>query len=200
MKSPGITVRPLRQITGGSEFNEVFYDNVKVPLENLVGEVNKGWQVSIATLMYERASGGTRHPVQKSVEDLIELSRHVQFEGVSASKHPYVRQKLAQFATEAECLRLIRYRGLTNLLKKRIPGPETSYGKLFATDLNLRVQMFADEMLGPFHQLRSGSPNAVEGGRWLGRFLTARGMTIAAGSNEIQHNIIGERVLKLPKG
>jgi alkylation response protein AidB-like acyl-CoA dehydrogenase len=200
MKSPGITVRPLRQITGGSEFNEVFYDNVKVPLQNLVGEVNKGWQVSIATLMYERASGGTRHPVQKSVEDLIELSRHVQFEGVTASKHPYVRQKLAQFAAEAECLRLIRYRGLTNQLKKRIPGPETSYGKLFATDLNLRVQMFADEMLGPFHQLRSGSRNAVEGGRWLGRFLTARGMTIAAGSNEIQHNIIGERVLKLPKG
>jgi alkylation response protein AidB-like acyl-CoA dehydrogenase len=200
MKSPGLTVRPLRQITGGSEFNEVFYDNVKVPLENLVGEVNKGWQVSIATLMYERASGGTRHPVQKSVEDLIALSRHVQFEGIAAAKHPYVRQKLAQFAAEAECLRLIRYRGLTNQLKKRIPGPETSYGKLFATDLNLRVQMFADEMLGPFHQLRSGSEAAVEGGRWLGRFLTARGMTIAAGSNEIQHNIIGERVLKLPKG
>jgi len=200
MKSPGVTVRPLRQITGGSEFNEVFYDNVKVPLENLVGEVNKGWQVSIATLMYERASGGTRHPVQKSVEDLIQLARRVQFEGAVASKHPYVRQKLAQFAAEAECLRLIRYRGLTNQLKKRIPGPETSYGKLFATDLNLRVQMFADEMLGPFHQIRSGSPDAVEGGRWLGRFLTARGMTIAAGSNEIQHNIIGERVLKLPKG
>jgi alkylation response protein AidB-like acyl-CoA dehydrogenase len=200
MKSPGITVRPLRQITGGSEFNEVFYDNVKVPLNNLVGELNKGWQVSIATLMYERASGGTRHPVQKAVEDLIELSRHIQFEGITASKHPYVRQKLAQFAAEAECLRLIRYRGLTNQLKKRIPGPETSYGKLFATDLNLRVQMFADEMLGPFHQLRAGSRNAVEGGRWLGRFLTARGMTIAAGSNEIQHNIIGERVLKLPKG
>ncbi len=103
MQSPGVTVRPLRQMTGGSEFNEVFYDNVKVPLKNLVGEVNKGWQVSIATLMYERASGGTRHPVQKSVEDLIELSRHVQFEGVTAYQHPYVRQKLAQFAIEAEC-------------------------------------------------------------------------------------------------
>ncbi len=200
MKSPGITVRPLRQMNGGSEFNEVFYDNVRVPLKNLVGEINKGWQVSIATLMYERASGGTRHPVQKAVEDLLELSRHVQFEGVTAAKHPYVRQKLAQFAIEADCLRLIRYRGLTAQIKKRIPGPETSYGKLHATELNLRVQMFADELLGPFHQLRSNSPGAVEGGRWLGRFLTARGMTIAAGSSEIQHNIIGERVLKLPKG
>jgi alkylation response protein AidB-like acyl-CoA dehydrogenase len=200
MKSPGITVRPLRQITGGAEFNEVFYDNVRVPLKNLVGEVNKGWQVSIATLMYERASGGTRHPVQKAVEDLLQLSKHVEFEGVTASKHPYVRQKLAQFAIEADCLKLIRYRGLTNQIKKRIPGPETSYGKLHATELNLRVQMFADELLGPFHQLRSNSLGAVEGGRWLGRFLTARGMTIAAGSSEIQHNIIGERVLKLPKG
>ena len=200
MKSPGITVRPLRQMNGGSEFNEVFYDNLRVPLKNLVGEINKGWQVLIATLMYERASGGTRHPVQKAVEDLLELSRHVQFEGVTAAKHPYVRQKLAQFAIEADCLRLIRYRGLTAQIKKRIPGPETSYGKLHATELNLRVQMFADELLGPFHQLRSNSPGAVEGGRWLGRFLTARGMTIAAGSSEIQHNIIGERVLKLPKG
>ncbi len=200
MKSPGITVRPLRQMTGGSEFNEVFYDNVRVPLKNLVGEVNQGWQVSIATLMYERASGGTRHPVQKAVEDLLQLSKHVEFEGVTASKHPYVRQRLAQFAIEADCIRLIRYRGLTNQLKKRIPGPETSYGKLHATELNLRVQMFADELLGPFHQLRANSLGAVEGGRWLGRFLTARGMTIAAGSSEIQHNIIGERVLKLPKG
>jgi alkylation response protein AidB-like acyl-CoA dehydrogenase len=200
MKSPGITVRPLRQITGGAEFNEVFYDNVRVPLKNLVGEVNKGWQVSIATLMYERASGGTRHPVQKAVEDLLQLSKHVEFEGVTASKHPYVRQKLAQFAIEADCLKLIRYRGLTNQIKKRIPGPETSYGKLHATELNLRVQMFADELLGPFHQLRSNSLAAVESGRWLGRLLTARGMTIAAGSSEIQHNIIGERVLKLPKG
>ena len=73
MKSPGITVRPLRQMNGGSEFNEVFYDNVRVPLKNLVGEINKGWQVSIATLMYERASGGTRHPVQKAVEDLLQF-------------------------------------------------------------------------------------------------------------------------------
>ena len=75
MKSPGITVRPLRQITGESGFNEVFYDNVRVPKENLVGEVNKGWQVSIATLMYERVSGGTRHPVERTVDELIELAK-----------------------------------------------------------------------------------------------------------------------------
>lgn len=200
MHTPGITVRPLVQITGDSDFNEVFYDNVRVPRKNLVGELNQGWQVSIATLMYERVSGGTRHPVERTINELINVSHAVEFEGVSAAKHPYVRQKLAQFASEALCLRLSRYRSLTAQLNGKIPGPESSFGKLHATELNLRVAMFADELLGPFAQLERGSLGAVENGRWLYRALRARGLTIAAGSSEIQHNIIGERVLKLPKG
>jgi alkylation response protein AidB-like acyl-CoA dehydrogenase len=200
MKSPGITIRPLVQITGEAGFNEVFYDNVRVPKENLVGEVNQGWQVSIATLMYERVSGGTRHPVQRTITELLELSKHIEFEGVPANQHPYVRQKLAQFGVEAECLRLSRYRSLTSQLKGKIPGPESSFGKLFATELNLRVALFADELLGPYGTLDKGSIGAIEGGRWAARTLAARGLTIAAGSSEIQHNIIGERVLKLPKG
>ena len=81
-----------------------------------------------------------------------------------------------------------------------MPGAETSFGKLFATELNLRVAMFADELLGPYATLMKESIGAVEGGRWTMRTLAARGLTIAAGSSEIQHNIIGERVLKLPKG
>ena len=200
MKSPGITVRPLMQITGDAGFNEVFYDNVRVPKENLVGEINAGWQVSIATLMYERVSGGTRHPVEKTISELLELAKHVEFESVAAHQHPYVRQKLAQLAIEARCLRLSRYRSLTSQLKGKLPGPESSFGKLFATELNLRVAMFADELLGPYAMLDKGSPGAVESGRWSQRILAARGLTIAAGSSEIQHNIIGERVLKLPKG
>jgi alkylation response protein AidB-like acyl-CoA dehydrogenase len=200
MKSPGITIRPLVQITGEAGFNEVFYDNVRVPKENLVGEINQGWQVSIATLMYERVSGGTRHPVQRTITELLELSKTIQFAGVAANKHPYIRQKLAQFAVEAECLRLSRYRSLTAQLKGKIPGPESSFGKLFATELNLRVAIFADELLGAYGTIDKGSIGAIEGGRWMARALAARGLTIAAGSSEIQHNIIGERVLKLPKG
>jgi alkylation response protein AidB-like acyl-CoA dehydrogenase len=200
MKSPGITVRPLVQITGDAGFNEVFYDNVRVPKENLVGEINQGWQVSIATLMYERVSGGTRHPVERTINELLEPAKQSQFEGMAAHKHPYVRQKLAQFAVEARCLRLSRYRSLTSQLKGKIPGPESSFGKLFATELNLRVAMFADELLGSYATLEKGSIGAIEGGRWSQRTLSARGLTIAAGSSEIQHNIIGERVLKLPKG
>jgi alkylation response protein AidB-like acyl-CoA dehydrogenase len=200
MNTPGITVRPLVQITGDSDFNEVFYDNVRVPRKNLVGELNQGWQVSIATLMYERVSGGTRHPVERTINELLSVSHEIEFEGMSAAKHPYVRQKLAQFASEALCLRLSRYRSLTAQLNGKIPGPESSFGKLHATELNLRVAMFADELLGPYAQLERGSIGAIENGRWPYRVMRARGLTIAAGSSEIQHNIIGERVLKLPKG
>ncbi len=200
MHSPGITIRPLVQITGDAGFNEVFYDNVRVPKENLVGELNQGWQVSIATLMYERVSGGTRHPVERTINELTELAKKTHFGGVPAHEHPYVRQRLAQFAIESRCLRLSRYRSLTSQLKGKVPGPESSFGKLFATELNLRVAMFADELLGPYGGLEQGSAGAVEGGRWTTRTLAARGLTIAAGSSEIQHNIIGERVLKLPKG
>jgi alkylation response protein AidB-like acyl-CoA dehydrogenase len=200
MHTPGITVRPLVQITGESDFNEVFYDNVRVPRKNLVGELNQGWQVSIATLMYERVSGGTRHPVERTINELIDLSRNIEFEGMPAAQHPYVRQKLAQFATEALCLRLSRYRSLTVQLNGKVPGPESSFGKLHATELNLRVATFADELLGPYAQLERGSLGAVENGRWGYRALRARGLTIAAGSSEIQRNIIGERVLRLPKG
>jgi alkylation response protein AidB-like acyl-CoA dehydrogenase len=200
MHSPGVTVRPLIQLTGEHGFNEVFYDNVRVPKENLVGELNAGWQVSIATLMFERVSGGTRHPVERTIKELVDLAMRVDLEGTPAAKHPYVRQKLAQFSIESNCMRLSRYRSLTAQLKGRVPGPESSFGKLFATELNLRVAMFANELLGPYGALERDSMGAVEKGRWTQRALSARGLTIAAGSSEIQHNIIGERVLKLPKG
>jgi alkylation response protein AidB-like acyl-CoA dehydrogenase len=200
MHTPGITVRPLVQMTGEAGFNEVFYDNVRVPKENLVGELNQGWQVSIATLMFERVSGGTRHPVERTINELVELAKHVNFQGVPAQQHPYVRQKLAAFVSDARCLRLSRYRSLTSQLKGKVPGAESSFGKLFATELNLRVAMFADELLGPYGLLEGESLGSVENGKWTHRTLSARGLTIAAGSSEIQHNIIGERVLKLPKG
>lgn len=198
MRSPGITIRPLVQITGERGFNEVFYDNVRVPKENLVGELNDGWRVSIATLMYERISGGARHPVERDLNLLIDLARRVDFAGIPAHRHPYVRQKLAQFSIEARALRLARYRALSSLGRKA-PGPESSFGKLLATEINLRLALFADEMLGAYNGLAPGSTGVVDGGRWSQKIIGARALTIAAGSSEIQHNIIGERVLGLPK-
>jgi alkylation response protein AidB-like acyl-CoA dehydrogenase len=198
MRTPGITIRPLVQITGERGFNEVFYDNVRVPRENLVGELNQGWQVSIATLMYERISGGARHPVERDLNLLIDLARRVEFAGIPAHRHPYVRQKLAQFSIEARALRLARYRALSSLGQKA-PGPESSFGKLLATEINLRIAIFADELLGAYNGLAPGSTGVIDDGRWSQKLIGARALTIAAGSSEIQHNIIGERVLGLPK-
>ena len=200
MKSRGVTVRPLVKITGEAGFNEVFYDNVRVPKENLVGAMNDGWRVSIATMMYQRTSAGTRHPIERTINELIELAKTIDFGAMPARMNPYVRQQLARFAIEAQCLRLSRYRTLTAQLRGTMPGPESSFGKLFATNLNLRVAMFAQELLGPFATLQGGSRDAIENGRWAYRVLAAREHTIAGGTSEIQRNIVGERVLGLPKG
>ncbi|HVN29261.1 MAG TPA: acyl-CoA dehydrogenase family protein [Candidatus Binataceae bacterium] len=197
LKSPGIAVRPLREMTGASKFNEVFYDNVRVPKENLVGQLNDGWRVSIATLMYQRLSAGARHPIERTIQELIELARKVDFLGVPAISHPYVRQTLARLYSEGQCLKLSRYRALTSHLRGKAPGAESSFGKLAASDLNLRVVMFANELLGAMalSEDQASSSAAV----WMERLLGARELTIAGGSNEIQHNIIAERVLGLPK-
>ncbi len=197
MKSPGICIRPLREMTGEAKFNEVFYDNVRVPKENLVGVLNDGWRVSIATLMYQRLSAGTRHPLERTINDLIELAKEIDFQGVAATKHPYVRQTLARFYAEGQCLKLGRYRALTSHLRGKTPGPEGSFGKLAASDLNMRVVMFANELLGAMAVVEDGSDSAA--GLWMGRMLGARELTIAGGTSEVQHNIIGERVLGLPK-
>jgi alkylation response protein AidB-like acyl-CoA dehydrogenase len=200
LRSPGITIRPLKQITGEMGFNEVFYDGVRVPRQNLVGKLNEGWQVSIATLMFQRASGGVRHPVERTIGELVALAKTIAVDGTSASENPYVRQKLAQFAADARCIRLGRYRAMSAQLNGRPPGAASSIGKLCATELNLRLAMFADEMLGLYANLESESIGTVEGGKWTNRIIAAREFTIAGGTSEIQRNIIGERVLGLPKG
>ena len=200
LRSPGITIRPLMQITGEMGFNEIFYDGVRVPRQNLVGKLNEGWQVSIATLMFQRASGGVRHPVERTMGELVALAKTVAFDGMPASENPYIRQKLAQFAAEARCIRLGRYRAMSAQLRGRPPGAASSIGKLCATELNLRMAMFADEMLGLYANLESESLGTVEGGKWTSRTIAAREFTIAGGTSEIQRNIIGERVLGLPKG
>jgi alkylation response protein AidB-like acyl-CoA dehydrogenase len=200
LRSPGITIRPLKQITGETGFNEVFYDGVRVPRQNLVGKLNEGWQVSIATLMFQRASGGVRHPVERTLGELVALAKTIVFGGMPASENPYFRQKIAQFAADARCIRLGRYRAMSAQLRGLPPGPASSIGKLCATELNLRMAMFADEMLGLYANLETESLGAVECGKWTSRTIAAREFTIAGGTSEIQRNIIGERVLGLSKG
>jgi alkylation response protein AidB-like acyl-CoA dehydrogenase len=200
MKSPGITVRPLVQMSGARGFNEVFFDDVRTPKKLLVGEKNNGWQVAITTLMFERSLGGGGQPLIAVVEELANLARRLNRDGRSAWDDASVRQRIAEFKCEAEALRYTNLRNLTRRLKGLPPGAEGSIMKLCGTELNLRIELFAMELLGPYSQLEFGAPMGIDEGRWSYRMLSARAGTIAAGTNQIQHNIIGERVLGLPKG
>jgi alkylation response protein AidB-like acyl-CoA dehydrogenase len=200
MHSPGVTVRPLVQITGDAEFNEVFFEDVRVPKKNLVGELHRGWMVAVTTLMYERVATGGFFRFGKIMPQLIDLARRVEMNGRPAIEDTSVRQQLAQFAIEAEAIKYNDLRRLTRQLKGSPPGPEGSFSKITTTELNFRIANFAMELLGPYAILEKGSSFAVDHARWSHRMLAARAGTIAAGTNEIQRGIIGERVLGLPKG
>ena len=200
MKSPGITVRPLVQMTGESGFNQVFFDDVQVPLANLVGEKNRGWMVAMTNMMFERTIHGGRTDMMVEVRQLAELAKKVDRDGRPAWEDSYVRQRLVGFACEAAALKYTSFRQLTSQLKGLPPGPEGSMMKLGTSSLNLRMQDFAMELLGPYSQFEYQASRAIDRGKWSHRMLAARRSTIAAGTNEIQHNIIGERVLGLPKG
>ncbi len=201
MHSPGVTVRPLVQMTGAKGFNEVFFEDVRVPKKNLVGEKNQGWQVAITTLMFERSGGGGGDRTNTAIiEELRDLAKTVHRDGKPAWESADVRQKIAEFACEAHALKYTGLRQLTRRLKGMPPGPEGSMMKLCSSELNIRIALYAMELLGPYSQFEHNSDYSVDRGKWSFRMLAARGSTIAAGSNQIQHNIIGERVLGLPKG
>ena len=201
MHSPGVTVRPLVQMTGGKGFNEVFFEDVRVPKKNILGERNNGWQVAMTTLLFERGGGGGEGAMG-AVYELARLARRIprSGDGATAWDDSSVRQKVAEFAAEAQALRYTGYRQLTRQLKGLPPGPEGSMMKLCGTELALKIALYAMELLGPYSQLEFNAPFAVDKGKWSFRMLAARGPTIYAGTNQIQHNIIGERVLGLPKG
>jgi alkylation response protein AidB-like acyl-CoA dehydrogenase len=196
MHSEGVSVRPLRQMSGDSGFNEVFFSNVRVSASQVLGEVNKGWTTAITALMNERANLGAGIQVifKRNLEALIARSRTIERNGRPASEDTLVRQKLAQAFLELEILRLNTNRALTSLSKTGIPGPEGSTQKLYWSEMNQRTQQAAQEILGPYGQLKD-----FDKGMWEYAYLRTRGNTIEAGTSEIQRNIIAERVLGLPK-
>ena len=198
MKTPGITVRPLVLMTGHQHFNEVFFVDVKVPKANILGKPNAGWAVAMTTLMYERKSGGGRGHAEQ-IARLGALARQVRLNGRAAWDDPLVRQRFAELYVEATCVRYTRLRNITRQLRGEPPGPEGSILKLFGSELGVRIADFAGELLGPYALLNQPSPMIPDGPRWYNRVLAARQYTIAGGTSEIQRNIIGERVLGLPK-
>jgi alkylation response protein AidB-like acyl-CoA dehydrogenase len=202
MKLPGVTVKPLRQITGDAEFNEVFFDNVRVHESQVLGRVNGGWQVGLTTLMYERLALGFGLQVRLRIalDGLVDMARHVEKGGRPTTKDPVLRQKIAQLWIDTESLKYTGARAITKLLRGEMPGPEASAGKMVWVDVHQRLQELAMEIQGPYGQLVAGSDRAIESGVWQYSFLRSRANSIEGGTTEIQRNIIGERVLGLPKG
>jgi len=200
MKSPGVSARPLVQMTGEAEFAEVFFENVKVPAENLVGELNKGWMVAITTLMHERGSFSLSIIVvfEQRLQALIELSRSSILNGKPVLGDSHVRQRLARLYTDVKTFKLNTMRQMSSLNRGHLPGPEGSLLKLQWSELNQRLVELAFELEGPYSSLAPDSLDAPSEGRWQYEYLRARGNTIEAGTSEVQRNIVAERVLGLP--
>ena len=190
MRTPGIDVRPLRQINGHAHFNEVFLTDVRIPSDNVVGTVNEGWRVAHTTLANERALiGGATGGVTE--RDLIGLARR-------CGRHtdPDIRQRLAAAITRFRVLRFMNYRVQTALSQGRPPGPEASVLKLFLSQHASLLGDLVVEMEGAAGMLDGAS--ALDGGSWQDVFLSQWSVRIGGGTDNIQRNTIGERVLGLP--
>jgi acyl-CoA dehydrogenase len=194
MKAPGVEIRPIKQISGGSEFNEVFFTDVRVPDTDRLGEVDGGWTVALTTLMNERMSigmGGAGEGLGVGFEGLFALA-----EKVGALGDPAVRQRLANIYVRSTGLKYTGQRALTALSRGALPGPEASTGKLVLAAMLQEMAELACELQGPAGAVLNGP--ALEGGLWQTMVLAAPGMRIAGGSDEVLRNIVGERVLGLP--
>jgi alkylation response protein AidB-like acyl-CoA dehydrogenase len=191
MKSEGVSVRPLRMMSGDSVFNEVFFSDVKVPVENVLGEIDGGWKVAITALMHERMNlgGGITVEVAHFLAKVVEVARQR-----GLTDDPLVRQKLAQATLDLEVFRMTSARVMSAVGKGEAPGPEGSILKLFWSNYNQWLVQTAQEIAGPYGQL---APEKF--GSLSYRYLRARGNSIEAGTDEVLKNTIANRVLGLPK-
>src|SRR6266568_4682984 len=193
MHTPGVEVRPRVQITGQPEFNEIFFTDVQVPKENLLGAVGEGWQVAMTTLLHERGTLGfaLSATLAVSVRKLIALAKEREV------TDPILLDRIAREWVELQALKYTNYRSLTTLQKTGIPGPEGSASKLVWSENNQRLTKLALEILGSQAQLTNGGGYAD--GYWQYQQLRSRGNTIEAGTSEILRNIVAERVLGMPR-
>ena len=191
MKAPGVEVRPLRQMTGGANFNEVFFNEVRVPDSWRLGDVNDGWRVALTTLMNERAAIGGGPSRGGGFTRLREMARHF-----GLADDPLVRQKLIDIYINGMVLRLNNDRAMAALKRGQLPGPELSGAKLLLTENMRRTSDYVSTVLGPRLAADTGEWGTFS---WSGYVLGMPGMAIAGGSDQVLRNILGERVLGLPK-
>jgi alkylation response protein AidB-like acyl-CoA dehydrogenase len=195
MKTPGITIRPLVEMTGVAWFNEVFFDDVRVPRANMIGDLHQGWTIAITTLAHERGGSAPHARLARELRDVLGLARTLRQTGDAK-----VRQRLAQSWIEAEIVRLVAYKQVSDAMRTGHPGPEGSCLKLMWSELDMRMKELAIELEGPYAALERGAPRAVDRGRWQYEYLWSRAASIYAGTSEVQRNIIAQRVLGLPRG
>jgi acyl-CoA dehydrogenase len=194
MHAPGVEIRQIKQINGGSGFNEVFFTNVRVPDSQRLGGVGEGWKVAITTLMNERVSIGAGQGAGR-VRDLFRLARKVKRNGRPAIQDSAVRQRLADYFVQSKGLQYTGYRTLSAISRGATPGPEGSIGKAVGAPLSQQMASFASELQGAAGALLDpAAPDAS----WMEGYLASPGIRIAGGSDEIMRNIIAERVLGLP--
>ncbi len=201
MRSPGITVRPLRQMTGDADFNEVFFENVRVPRENLLGTLHEGWQIAVAALQNERGIlyvVGMQILLKKGRDQVLALARER-----GAGKDPVLRQELARLHVGTEVFRMTCQRTLDKLLRMGMPGPEASIIKLHWTELTQSLPRLGMALLGPAGLLYdTPTPRGHDGDplQWIQRsFLGSPAASIASGTSEIMRGIIAMQVLGLPR-
>jgi len=202
MKSPGISIRPLRQISGESEFNETFFDDVEVPVENIVGDINDGWRIAMTTLAYERGPEdalGRQIRFKQELDRLLAILADQKRGDGFAIDDAETRQRLARSITEVEVMRLNSLRTFSKYLNGEERGPDASLLKLYWSHAAQRMYETALDALGPLAPLAGNDRQAAGGGRFQMSWLQSKAFTIYSGSSEIQRNIIGERMLGLPR-
>lgn len=194
LKTEGIDARPLRQMTGESEFGEVFFDNVRVPAANLVGQSGEGWRIAMTVLGYERGAG-TAEQAARLGNDLRALISTCRELGLDDT---HTRRELGKLVVDWQVMRANGYRTIADLDAGKAPGPESSIEKLIWSEYDQRLRLTALDILGPGAQLLRSEPGARSDVDWARNFLWSRAETIFSGSSEIQRNIISKRVLSLP--
>ena len=194
MKSPGVEIVPIRQITGKTHFSELFLESVRIPRANIVGQMNDGWSVAKSTLGFERSGLAGVVELERNLARLGKLVRRAGRSGDSVA-----RQRLAQLHIEKEALKYTGYRVLTAQVRGEAPGPESAIGKLAASEFRKRIMDFAMELAGPHAVIGRKDPRALDRGRWPGLYLDARAYSIGGGTSEVLRNVIAQRNLGLPK-
>ncbi|MDN2498742.1 acyl-CoA dehydrogenase [Nocardia nova] len=200
MSLPGVDVRPLREMTGTSDFNEVFLDNVELPADALIGELNFGWAIANSSLGHERSGVATSVVrLRQNVDALEDLAKRITRGGRPAIEDGAVQEALGKFRAEVEALSALVYANISRWSRGTERVQDAPMAKLMFSELGVDISRFALELSGEAGILVEGDREAVDNGRWQDEFLYARAYTIAGGSSEIMRNIIAERGLKMPR-